>query len=258
MRAVHVEEEKVKLRMKTTDAEGKRNQDMIPDFCSLVLPHRLYFGGFPSETALQQLQELGVTYMVDLTTPEEKKILTPYHKKLQTMVYLNFPIEDNQVPMDEEAFRDFLVWTASILDKECLYIHCKGGHGRSGMVAASLLCYLYHWEPSHAIAHVTRAHQTRETLSPRWKHRLCPANKNQRVFIETLFSEKILSPETLETKDPSSVLLALGLHRILCPSSRSIESTLAELRRHHLLHNVHHRLSLHLLPPKIDSPSHLI
>lgn len=162
------------------------------DFCSqLKTDNRLFFGGYPSKQNLFDLQRNGVRYIIDCTTVEEKNRLPIYDPKFFNMLYLHYPIIDNFVPTNINNFRGFLNCIRMIIEKmephEAIYVHCKGGHGRSGMVLACVLCSLYGLSPYESIREITNAHLERKLLSPKWKSRLCPNNEVQRRFVNNLF-----------------------------------------------------------------------
>jgi protein-tyrosine phosphatase len=166
--------------------------NMNLDFCSrLNVDRRLYFGGFPSKQQLLQLKDIGVKYIVDCTTIEEKRKLDVYNAKDYGFTYIHYPILDNFIPTDIRSFKEFIRWLSFLIQQmsktEQIYIHCKGGHGRSGLVMACILCFLYRFRPSDSIKEITRAHIERKILSPKWKNRLCPSNEIQRIFIHNLF-----------------------------------------------------------------------
>jgi len=160
-------------------------------FCSIVPKNpNLLFGGYPGFPEMQKLQEEGVKYIIDLTTPHEKRRLDVYHAKEYQMMYANFPIEDNFVPRDMNAFHEFIMWLSftvgSMKPNEKMYIHCKGGHGRSGLIVACLLCIHYNYTSSDAIAETTEAHRLRPELAMKWKTRMCPSNSIQRLFVHRI------------------------------------------------------------------------
>lgn len=173
------------------DAENHSLKKMIPDFCSqLKTDSRILFGGFPAVSEMAVLQENGVKYIIDLTTVFEKKRLPVYHPKDFDMTYIAFPIHDNSIPHDLESFNEFIVWLSYLIDSlkdRRIYIHCKGGHGRSGLVIASILCFHYNKTPHDAITETTDVHAARFRLSPKWKTRPCPSNPIQCHFIHTIF-----------------------------------------------------------------------
>lgn len=180
------------------DVSCKKDTEMNLYFCSrLETDKRLFFGGFPSVDQLQQLKENGFKYIVDCTTPQEKTKLKTYNSKDFGMVYITFPIVDNFIPTEMESFNEFLGWISYLIQHmekdEYMYIHCKGGHGRSGLVSACVLCYLYGQSPHQGIQEVSKAHTERRMLSPRWKNKLCPSNEIQRVFVKNLFRSCVVS-----------------------------------------------------------------
>jgi hypothetical protein len=188
---------------------------MIPPFCSqMTTCPQILFGGFPVDTQLAVLRDYSVRYIIDLTTPSEKKRLQPYHPKQYDLVYVNFPIKDNSIPHDVETFNEFIVWLSHLLnsiDRDCVYIHCKGGHGRSGLIVASILCFHYNKSPSESISETTHAHRVRQDITDKWRSRFCPSNPVQRQFIHQVFQSKghhhdIVSEYRLLTYELKTVL----------------------------------------------------
>jgi len=148
---------------------------------------QVFFGGYPSLSNMVFLANENVVHMIDLTTPHEKERLPIYDAKEHGMMYANFPIPDNFIPSDLERFNEFMVWLCYQVDRlkpeERIYVHCKGGHGRSGMVMACLLCMMANKSPEESIHETTSAHRERPLLSPKWKTRMCPSNHIQRLFV---------------------------------------------------------------------------
>ncbi len=62
---------------------------------------------------------------------------------------------DQRVPDNIIEFVKFINKLVNIISGltncEKLYIHCKGGHGRSGLIAATLLCVMDEISPEKAI-----------------------------------------------------------------------------------------------------------
>jgi ADP-ribosyl-[dinitrogen reductase] hydrolase len=79
------------------------------------------------------------------------------NSKLQSIPRLSLPIKDGSVP-DHQWDRRWITYSKQIhqlLDGKKVFIHCIGGRGRSGTVAAILLIE-YGWEPSKAISEVRK------------------------------------------------------------------------------------------------------
>ena len=160
------------------------------DYCSFFIKDKALFGSYPDEDRFQQLLSNGVKYFVDLTTITEQHELYKY-KNNENIQYINFPIIDKKYPTNILSFVKFIINVCNILKKlrgnDKLYIHCKGGHGRSGVVVASLLCYIYNIEPEHALEKTTRYHSQREKMRERWRKIGSPQTNHQKTFVMKLF-----------------------------------------------------------------------
>lgn len=152
---------------------------------------RLLFGGYPSQSQFEYLKSVGVRYFIDLTTPIERKRLPVYNQHDNKIIYINFPIRDNFIPYNMEMFNEFINWlvfTIGVMNEnEFMYIHCKGGHGRSGMVMCCILCAMHNLLPEKSIEEVTISHKERPLLTSKWKTRVCPSNEVQQVFVRHLY-----------------------------------------------------------------------
>lgn len=169
---------------------GYENKMETGFYSQLKRDPRLLFGGYPSGNHFEYLKSIGVKYFIDLTTPYEKTKLPVYNFQDEKIVYVNFPIRDNFIPYDINLFHEFLMWlvfTINVMkEEELIYIHCKGGHGRSGMVVSCVLCLIYNLTPEQSINETTISHYERPLLTAKWKTRLCPSNEIQRVFVSRI------------------------------------------------------------------------
>lgn len=99
---------------------------------------------------------------------------------------LDLPIPDNNVTSDEEVlnFLNNKLLPAAIRAKEdghAIYIHCWGGHGRTGTIAAILMGILYGLTSEEALEHVEKVHKMR--LNPKDAFGVlqsCPQEKVQK------------------------------------------------------------------------------
>ena len=144
------------------------------------------FGPYPTTQQVDKLESLGVKYFIDLTTSYEK-----INRYKCSVNYISYPIRDNYIPENTQSFIDFLKKLTSLIrslnNQEKIYIHCKGGHGRSGMVVACLLCVLENIDSSESISKTTRYHSLRPTIKEKWIGRDCPNMRSQQEFIKRLF-----------------------------------------------------------------------
>jgi protein-tyrosine phosphatase len=157
------------------------------DRCSYFIPKRALFGSFPSQETVELLETEGVRYFVDLTFPDEKFI-----KKYNTRYnYIKYSIEDRSIPCDWGSFAQLVIRLCNIISKldnnEKLYIHCKGGHGRSGVLVACILCYYYELSPYEALIQTGKCHSNRLQMREKWRRIGSPQCKRQKEFVHSFF-----------------------------------------------------------------------
>lgn len=159
-----------------------RSKDILPRVNPLDPQGRIIMGAYPgdkdpalSEEKLTHLQrELGVTTFLCLQTPSELESFSPYREKAIEIAgrlgkpdpsFISLPIDDLGVTSDEKllAFlREVVIPRALKAGKEgALYIHCRGGNGRTGTIAAILLAYLYGLDAETALTKVNSYHKLR-------------------------------------------------------------------------------------------------
>lgn len=153
------------------------------DLLSCFFENLGYFGSYPNEELIQLLEKEKVSYCVNLTQKEEN---LPKYKFSGTII--SYPINDGSVPENFDTFLALIYNMANILEnKHKIYIHCRGGHGRSGLVSACILCVMLNMHPKDAIECVTHAHSIRHNLKSKWKNMSCPHQKNQKFWINKMF-----------------------------------------------------------------------
>ena len=153
---------------------------------SYFIKNRALFGSFPTQEAVKELEKIGVRYFVDLTHSNERHIM-PYNTQYE---YISFPITDHQVPKDRQTFSRLIVSLAEVIysldKKELIYIHCKGGHGRVGVVVACLLCYIFELRPAEALEHTTMYHSNRKSMREKWRKIGSPQTYQQKNFVHQI------------------------------------------------------------------------
>ena len=156
------------------------------DTCSYFIKDKALFGSYPSEIAVKELEDNGVRYFVNLTHEDEDKI-KQYQTNYQIITYT---IKDRSIPHDLESFTQFIIHIGSIiknLDREKVYIHCKGGHGRSGLVVACLICYLFKLSAYEALNYTSKCHNNRSVMRDKWRKIGSPQTYLQKRFVHQLF-----------------------------------------------------------------------
>ena len=153
------------------------------DRSSYFIKNRALFGSFPTQESVEELENEGVRFFVDLTFPDERKIV-PYTTRY---TYISFPIQDRRVPDNNIKFACFIIKLSTIIkqlkNNNLLYVHCKGGHGRSGVVVAILLCYMFSLTPEQSLEHTTRYHSKRSIMRDKWRALGSPQTIPQKNFV---------------------------------------------------------------------------
>lgn len=141
-----------------------------------------YFGAYPSPECIEHLVDQKFDYLVNLTVYQEKN-LNAYEKPPITVLY--YPIKDNNVPHNWENFSYLVVWLCKLLEEgKRIFIHCKGGHGRSCLLVTCIIYYLSdHMNAREAIEHTVHIHNQRTDMSIRWKGIKSPFSKSQYIFL---------------------------------------------------------------------------
>lgn len=151
------------------------------DNSSYFIEDKCLFGPYPSNTDVKELEKNGVKYFIDLTSKEDK--LDNYNCNT---TYISYPIRDNYIPDDREDFTNFLEYVKkiyhSLASGDKIYIHCKGGHGRSGMLVACLLCSILGISPEESIMRTSESHDKRPLLKKSGKIQYAPIIKNREIM----------------------------------------------------------------------------
>ena len=132
---------------------------------------------------------MGVTLFVNLTDRNDG--LTSYNLS-QNNIMLHYPIEDRKIPYNTQTFILFIIRVIDHMKKlktdKKLYVHCRGGHGRAGIVVAVLLCAIYKIDPTEALNLTTQYHFKRAEMRPKWRAIGSPQTRQQKNFVIKLFS----------------------------------------------------------------------
>lgn len=159
------------------------------DTSCYFIPDKAIFGCSPSQESVYELEKMGVRYFVDLTTDEEKvSKVKPYKTKY---TYISYPIVDRHIPTNLQTYAKFIIELSHIIEhlrkNEKVYINCRAGLGRSGVVAASILCYITNTLPDKSIDYISRSLDSRKVLKDKWRKIGAPQTCSQKKFIYKFF-----------------------------------------------------------------------
>ena len=79
--------------------------------------------------------------------------------------------------------------TKNLKNGEKIYIHCKGGHGRSGVVVACLLCNIFKINPTKSIQLTNEYHNQRTDMKEKWRKIGSPQTAQQKTFVYKMFKD---------------------------------------------------------------------
>ena len=74
------------------------------DKASYFVDNKALFGGYPTQKEVEEYENNGVRYFINLTEDGEKGI-EPYITKY---VYIHYPIKDRKAPKDWKSFSEFI------------------------------------------------------------------------------------------------------------------------------------------------------
>lgn len=175
----------------------------ITETSAYFVNNQCLFGAYPTQHQIQLLEEWGVDIVVNLTRNDEKKI-RPYKTNVKV---IQFIIPDQRVPANVREFCALVIHlTREINGGKKIYIHCKGGHGRSGLLVSSILCYLHRITPRNSFIMTSAYHATRPVHSSKpkknefWKNKGSTMTKEQSSFVMMIFQQYKISKDSPFTK----------------------------------------------------------
>lgn len=154
---------------------------------SFFIENKALFGSFPTQKSVDELESHGVKIFIDLTCENEAKTC-PYTTKY---TYIRYPIKDQEIPEDSGPFASFILKLTDLLrncsENNKMYIHCKGGHGRAGIVVACILCCYYGIGPKAALKITNVCHSIRPQMNDKWRKLGAPQTSLQKEFVFKFF-----------------------------------------------------------------------
>jgi protein-tyrosine phosphatase len=156
-------------------SEDKYNLETPTPNTNYLLSDQILVGSYPYENTntcndISKIIDTGRNIFINLTTRSERNYEYNYVPDVNTfvknLILINHEINDHSVPSDEESFYDFmhLLYTLTKIPTNKFYIHCIGGHGRTGLVCGCLLKHMG-YTSDEALEIVTKWHSTRDNMS---------------------------------------------------------------------------------------------
>lgn len=110
------------------------------------------------------------------------------HANCNNITFHHFPIADQECPPSKPVFVSQLRITCDAMMRGAVvYVHCAGGHGRTGLFVSCLLAAIFHiHDPDYIMTYVQRMHDARRIQDARCKGMLfvhSPNTIQQRAFV---------------------------------------------------------------------------
>ncbi|CAL1147317.1 unnamed protein product [Cladocopium goreaui] len=184
----------------------KSSIDGLPDLqldpgphatCHWMLP-KLLAGSFPGDRTepnhsakVRSLLDGGVNTFICLQEHGELKRFTPYVTTAETLrksestefpdalEFFHCPIQDNDVTSDDQLLCALRTLVKKLLQGRGVYVHCWGGHGRTGTLICALLVTCYGLSPAEAEDLYNKAERLRGARNGIW-----PGSAVQREQVE--------------------------------------------------------------------------
>ena len=201
-RTLNIAEEACKNRIENFKQQFKEKALNIPKRCWWIEFGKVLGGPFPgsqdedkAKVKISALLDLGVVAFVDLMEEKEfnyksESEYEPYSGVLENLAdergikitRKQFHVRDQDVPQSNEDMMDILNFINSFIEKgQLVYVHCAGGHGRTGTVAACwLMCRGLADGSDIALNTIVIARQHDEYLADHDS----PENENQIQFLK--------------------------------------------------------------------------
>ena len=161
-------------------------------------PNGLAFGKYPTDEELDIILKEGYHTVVNLCTDDEIDPKLAYDH-IKVPLYFEYPILDRTPPKSDGSFGCLVEELVSIYNTNStpgaslpggIYVHCRGGHGRSAVVAGVLYYEIMRLHSRKValtsdalLKRIYEAHQKRLEMKPRWRSMGAPQTKAQKKFI---------------------------------------------------------------------------
>merc|ERR1711974_127850 len=174
------------------------------NWCNWLIKDQILVGAYPKKKLLlRDILATGVTHFVCLMEQKEldrqgkpylpiaqalvteNEELTPKASELE---YVHFPIRDKSICSDESTLELVDKILHLFAEKKKIFIHCRGGHGRTGVIASLLLGKIYGLEAYEAISACKSFHDCRVDIKAKPGVYDSPETSDQRNQVYKLLS----------------------------------------------------------------------
>jgi hypothetical protein len=186
-KSTHTKHQQQTMPTYSTSPSRRSHQSPVFSYNHLsVLAPNICFSKYICEETLDELSHWGVTLILNLC--EWSEGLDAYTAPPGVLVF-SAPIPDMDTLLDRQAMTITHELHTYLTMGHKICIHCKGGHGRSALMAGLLLSKQDPTlSPTDVLTMVYQAHQKRRVMKPRWRRMGAPQTKEQKAQIRRLVS----------------------------------------------------------------------
>eukprot|EP01095_Lingulamoeba_sp_RSL-Kostka_P008626 TRINITY_DN2919_c4_g1_i1.p1 TRINITY_DN2919_c4_g1~~TRINITY_DN2919_c4_g1_i1.p1 ORF type:complete len:243 (-),score=69.06 TRINITY_DN2919_c4_g1_i1:98-826(-) len=130
-------------------------QAEIDETCKNVIHENDYYGNF--NLSLGEF----IGYLDDIENIVEMNNICDENGQKKDIKWTHFSIKDGKVREDQDVIELIDSLKEEVLENKKLYIHCAGGHGRTGTIAGCLIGALYDYSPEEVLKRVSLYHKQR-------------------------------------------------------------------------------------------------
>jgi len=181
-----VEKEETEIIFPSAPPEGYNPIMAGPtDWTFWVIKNRLLAGAHPRKTSLLvDILKQDITIFVCLMPQEEldrqgklyfdvaKSLIaaspTEYKQKYEELEFIHIPIMDRSIASDEIVLNLVQDLIDKLTKEKKIFLHCRGGHGRTGTIVSILLGHIYKLRGHDAIKLCQSYHDCRRDISEKY------------------------------------------------------------------------------------------
>jgi len=128
-----------------------------------VIPGYLMAGAYPNKEEIKQILDKGINVFVSLQHELGGLNAPRYEACLpEDIIFEHLPIPDRKTTDDNLVIPFVQKLAKYIQDEKILYVHCWGGHGRTGTIVSILLHLLWKINPEESMAYCQKTHDLRK------------------------------------------------------------------------------------------------
>lgn len=217
---------------------GKFNNWIIPDLVACGpfpgIDGINYLNDEEVLTNFKNLKDLGINTFVclqdeinqNLSLQPHYKFAFPKYKHYfeipeikEQIEYLHFPIVDQTSPNEGEFLKNIEKILDKLVNGKKIFLHCAGGHGRTGIYAAVLIYLIENCSIQEALTRTQERHDLRKLIDRRQKRQVSsPSTKNQIKFVQ----------QFIQTIEKSSFEISVVDKKLYVDGGMSTEITFAK------------------------------